>query len=420
MIRLLLLVALLGSAHSPRHLPREGERAERTCGRLRSCARARPVLTLLAGGPQPSQLCAGTLAGVTTTRASSKTCSPSSSSTTQLGNDAPAVEPKGLLIEADHTNFLLYSAQLDNAAWILFGSVAGVPGSTPTLDVDNIAGPGGAVTAERFNLQAPVTATSGDQQLILQDVSSLPAGTYTATAWLKAGTISQVGVFIQRLGDPLGAPTTCNLGSAWMRCAKTLTIGTTSTLRVLLGWRGDHGTSSQGNFYVTDTQLEASKYARSNVETTGTSATGNKDVDVLPYAALPVSSGRLQVDLSPLWGASEIDTTRAVVDTRDSSGFNGLVVYVTSDAKLNYGPRGAATSATLSTVPLAWTAGATYRLALWWMGQNGYLFRDGVLLAAETGGGLVAPSAHSTLVLGHSQLEAQHVDGHLSNFQVSR
>ena len=177
---------------------------------------------------------------VTFTRASSATRTNSDglvelvSSNTPRFDYSPAGVPKGLLIEEQRTNLLLYSEQFDNAAW---GKNAGA-----TVSANISQAPDGVLSADALTVSAT--------KQIFQPIVLQPAGTYCVSTFVKAtgapqfylqinvaGVVNAVGLDVNfvaktvsvRFGTPV-AYGVIDCGDGWLRPWISLTSNATATV----------------------------------------------------------------------------------------------------------------------------------------------------------------------------------------------
>lgn len=197
--------------------------------------------------------------------------------------------------------------------------------------------------------------------------------------------------------------------TAWQRFTLTRTASATS-LDVLIGT--DRRDSAQGNttaqsVYLWGAQVEASAYARSYVATAGASATSNKDSVTFSAAALPVGTGSVSYEFTPMWSTHAGAT---IIDTRNGGG-NGFAMYVVTTTLFLVANNSEPTSAFGA---LAWTPGTRYHIRGEWAGTTLRLFRDDVLVASATHANN-AIAAQTILRLGDGVAGASPLDGHISN-----
>jgi hypothetical protein len=371
-----------------------------------------PLLALLPGNVPAFLQGAGTLSGskgeaVTFTRATAKTCRKADGSLVTVASGHPAVEPAGVRLEAAHTNLFKRSQGYDDASvWIPQGlSGASAPVVTPAAAI----GPFGGMTACRVDFGA---ATAGQSSDIYQEVAIGSAGTYSQAFWLRG--VSGSGTLYYLVYDgSFETAVALNFTTTWQRFIINRNLNATPAVDFCLGfsdagvWAGLGGHAS---VYLDQCDLIQNPYALSEVKTTTAAATCNKDQATMAASSLPASSGKLEVDFTPLW-ASHAGAT--LLDTRDGSGNNGLACYVVG-SDMTFYSAGASTASSVSSSGVTWVAGQTYRIKLVWGAGKLFLYRDDVLIASDTSGSAVMPAAHTTLRLGDGFAGTSPLDGNLS------
>jgi hypothetical protein len=382
------------------------------------------VFRLLPGGPAASLCARGELAGsygeaLTFTRASGKHAESGSGVQTLLSNNQPGVEPKGLLIEAAATNLILHSAALDNAAWVKAGGVV----AAPTVTADAATAPDGNTAAER--VQIPSTAAGGSFSRVGQS-ANLTAASYTFSCWIRGRSGSgstYLTAFIAATGlNP--ATVLCNYTTTWQRFSLTFTA-TAVSWHMMIGTDAVNsatGHTDRGavDIEVWGAQVELGTFASSYIATAGTSATRVAETASVSSAAFPITAGSIELDYTPSWGGTPA-ANRVLFDTRKAAATDdGLIAYIDTSRLLNLITDGA-TTFTLSSAALTWTAGQRYRMRFVWGGGNLYMYRDDVLVASDTSAVRPMPTQHSgTCWLGSDYTGGATAYGHLSNLSVRR
>jgi hypothetical protein len=200
-------------------------------------------------------------------------------------------ESKGLLIEEQRTNLLLYSDQFDNAAWAKYGST--VTGSA-------IVAPDGSVSGEKV-----VETTANDIHRVAQGSISVTSGTtYTFSCYAKAGertfiemrfydNANNVGIATYNLTNGTVSGITgvsasmIPVGNGWYRCVLTSTSANTTASGFFLvytkitasldTWLGN----GYAGLYLWGAQVEVGSFATSYIPTAGATATRAIDAAVI-------------------------------------------------------------------------------------------------------------------------------------------
>lgn len=201
--------------------------------------------------------------------------------------DPVKLQPKGLLIEEQRSNLLTYSEQFDNAAWTKTGLVA---------TVNDTTAPTGTNVAEKLTLFGLNT-----EEHALQSIAVTAGTSYTFSAYLKAGTRSNVALGMRvaplwpaslnqivdfnlsngtaTINSGSATFSITNVGNGWYRCTITSTAVASGTAQFRV-----QATSSVGEttyFYAWGAQLEAGSFATSYIPTAASQVTRAADTAII-------------------------------------------------------------------------------------------------------------------------------------------
>ena len=188
----------------------------------------------------------------------------------------------GLLIEESRTNLVQQSENFENVYW---------SGTSASPDINTVTSPTGQTDG------TTVTAT-GSSYISKSNIITAQNTTITFSAFLKAGTVTTVGLhFAGNLGD--GANDNCDfnlsngtvssegssstatiqyVGNGWYRCSNTYTTnGTGSGLDLRIT------TSGAGTYYLFGAQAEYASFPTSYIKTTGSTATRSADLATMSF-----------------------------------------------------------------------------------------------------------------------------------------
>jgi uncharacterized protein YxeA len=181
--------------------------------------------------------------------------------------DPVTLAPKGLLIEEQRTNLLTYSSEFDNAAWLKLAST--------TVTANTVTSPDGAVNADTI-------ALAGAAQGIYQTATVTASTVYTASVYVKLGTMSvseyKIAIYNATAGAFIATditPTAVVSSSGWTRIDYTFTtpVGCLSVRFYPIR----NSASVNGTVYLYGAQLEAGAFSTSYIPTTSATVTRAAD-----------------------------------------------------------------------------------------------------------------------------------------------
>jgi hypothetical protein len=229
-----------------------------------------------------------TRADATATRINSSGLIESVAADTPRFDSAPVtLTPRGLLIEEPRTNLIVYSQELDNAAWVKTG--LNTTGTPPYVNV--AVSPDGTQNADKV-IEAAVSSTHS----VRASATLSATTTYTYSFFAKAG--ERTSVLVTRLnsavipsfshtynlanGTASGGGQIQNYGNGWYRCIGTFTTTGSGVagyfVNLLSGSSSTYLGDGTSGAFVWGAQLEAGAFATSYIPTTTTALTRNADL----------------------------------------------------------------------------------------------------------------------------------------------
>jgi hypothetical protein len=200
--------------------------------------------------------------------------------------DPVTLAAKGLLIEEQRTNLIVYSEQFDNGIWIKAGA---------TISANATTSPDGTTTADRL-----VEDTSnGGHYASYQTAAVISGTTYTVSAYVKAN-----GRTWARIALATGFATTQNwfnlatgtlgtinatsgtitsIGNGWYRISVTQTANATTNAQIFLASESSGSSTSYtgdgtSGIFLYGAQLEVGAFATSYIPTVASQVTRSADV----------------------------------------------------------------------------------------------------------------------------------------------
>ncbi|WP_395452858.1 hypothetical protein ACHMW5_02370 [Azospirillum melinis] len=178
--------------------------------------------------------------------------------------DPATLQPRGLLLEGQATNFLVRSREFGAGNWFTFGTVS-VAG-------DAALAPDGTMTADRLT----IASGSGIYQS-----ATVTTGTYADGIWLRADSNISVEIGSNDSGGAF-VKTTCNVTTTWKRFFVSRTTAYTAlNLQV----------NGPATVYAWQGQLESGSVSTSDVFTTTAAVTRSADICGMSLSSIPGLNG---------------------------------------------------------------------------------------------------------------------------------
>lgn len=202
--------------------------------------------------------------------------------------DPVTLEPRGILIEEQRTNLLLWSSEFDKSSWFK---------SKVSLVTNAAAAPDGTMSAQKF-----VPNTEESSHYISATIQVIGGSKYTHSIFLKAGELTRCRVFTERMagvafpfsdidlvtGQILtsahGLVTkVTGVGDGWLRLSVSGAVNSaaTSTVLQVRAQTSQGGDSFAGDgtsgLYIWGAQLEAGEFPTSYIPTTTAQVTRAAD-----------------------------------------------------------------------------------------------------------------------------------------------
>lgn len=186
-------------------------------------------------------------------------------------------EALGIRIESSVTNKILYSSQIDNAAWIkVFSGIASAPVVTANYGI----APDGTTTADRvvFNLNGGTSAV--DQSNLLQVISGTIGQRRESHVWLKTidGSEKNMRLDFSGVSSDIGDSSDITITGDWKKFRVGLTSQIDAARYPYLRLRGAVGTDDSADLLVWGWNLyDNFAGPTSDIETTASQATRLSD-----------------------------------------------------------------------------------------------------------------------------------------------
>lgn len=211
---------------------------------------------------------------------------------------------KGLLIEEQRTNKVLYSNRLSGSAW---------SGTNCLITTDFTTSPDGSINASK------VTCSGGSASVWQYPIPSGLSGNYSNSIYLKADTLNYAQLNVGYLTTDFVAnfdlvngtvthilgtgATITNVGNGWFRCTlpfNTLGLGGFSVTPID-SMSSTRRSGAVGSVFVYGAQLESGTFPTSYIPTSGSTVTRNADVATINVSEFEYSQneGTVVVDFIP-------------------------------------------------------------------------------------------------------------------------
>lgn len=327
--------------------------------------------------------------------------------------------PRGILIEEQRTNLLLYSEQVDTAAWVK---------TNVTVTANAASSPDGASTVD-----AIIPTTILNQHRV--DVgTSITAGTYTLSIfakpngygfmWMRLGTLNAVFDLSTGAVSGLSGGVTASAvayPNGWYRCVMTAAAVGNDVMRfnaqptaAIADFVGD-GTSS---ILIWGAQLEAGSFATSYIPTVASQVTRTADVCTISAPMFAPWYNQGQGTFVVDYRQGEGTTARSAAVANDGTNNNTIELYVDGSTDATalpfYGVYvGGAVQAALSFA--AASPNSNHKMAGAYSANDFAASVDGSSVATDTSGTLPMPTRLS--IGANGPATGSFTNGHIRRVQ---
>lgn len=328
--------------------------------------------------------------------------------------DPVTLAAKGLLIEEQRTNNLIYSSDFSNAAW-----ADAAPGSTVTVAADSATAPDGSTTADKLT-----AATGGTNGMARQSKTLVASTSYTGSVYIKASNSTQSRILLRDTtagtnfanatitwtagvpsvaGGATGTWTVTSVGGDWYRITGSGSTGATASPVVTFSIWPDTSAGTNAIF-VWGAQLEAGAFATSYIPTVASTVTRSADVATMTGANFSSwynqNAGTMVCEFAPegLTTGGAVSNVWAVnASATPSTNFIRLregTVISGADAEMFTGG-----VSQVDTSSFALTANVAAKSAFAWATNSGMLAANGALIGAEDTS-VTPPTVNQLLLTG--------------------
>jgi hypothetical protein len=309
-----------------------------------------------------------------------------------------SLAPRGLLVEEQRVNLLLYSEQFDNAYWTPSGT---------TVTANTSVAPDGTTTADTID----DGLTTGLHRVFRASLT-MTAAAQTFSCFVKAGTgawfqltafdgvtsfYANFNVSTGVVGNKTAAATSSitPFGNGWYRCVMTATTAATAAGNFqVVAMDADTAiqtpsfTGANRTWFVWGAQHEAGGGATSYIPTVASQVTRVGDIANISAPNFAPwynqSEGTLMAEYSSF--ATTVAASKAVTASYDGTGNNRLMVYLFTDAPAFTATVGGATQALLSTTAV--TANSVVKSAVAFRANDFAFSTNGSVALTDTSGSL--------------------------------
>lgn len=242
------------------------------------------------------------LSGWSFARALAGTAKNASGLLDSFASGAPKITDRGLLVEPERSNRVLYSQDFDNAAWTKYAEGTGV---TPVVTANAALAPDGTMTADRVTLSLGGGTTGNDWSMLFPS-AGIPianASVYWGRVWVKGTSGEKIAH--RHVGG--GAVMTHTFSGEWEEMGRAETsISTSGNFEIGLRGGRPEPVSDTVTFDVWGAQLELGNYPTSYIPTTNSADTRPKDNPFLSGLNIQ-NGGSVYVEFSYVGAGSTVD-----------------------------------------------------------------------------------------------------------------